>query len=206
MKEYKPLLVVVHGGDSSSKRLDDNVEYRELIQNQYGLKKGSPLWTETLDQYLSENFEVLAFEFPTSYNAIYSEWSRFLEQVLADFHPYRDEIVLVGHSLGTTFLQQYLVENNLQRNYNLKIQSLHLVGCCLKEGDFEINPQWSGLDDISNVHIYHSLDDPVCKYSDALEFKQNLGHASVHTFDHRGHFDQSQFPELQANILNLKKL
>lgn len=206
MKEYKPLLLVVHGGDSSGKRQNDYIETRQLTKNEYGIKNGSPIWTETLEYNLADKFEILAFEFPTSWDALYGEWLRFFEQILEEYRPYRKEIVLVGHSLGTTFLQQYLVENDLQSNFKLKILGLHLVGCCLIEGDFEINPQWTGLSNIDNIHIYHSVDDPICPYSNAIEFKKNLAQATLHTFEGCGHFDQHRFVELEENIKNTKIL
>jgi predicted alpha/beta hydrolase family esterase len=104
---------------------------------------------------------------------------------------------------------KYLTENQFPR----KIKQLHLVGTVLDEQDLPADDNYLGdfLFDISqipaltkqveNIYIYHSKDDESCPYSHAERLKSYLPEAVLTTFTDRGHFRQSDFPELLENIL-----
>lgn len=53
---------------------------------------------------------------------------------------------------------------------------------------------------VQKVFIYHSKDDQICPYSHAERLAKLLPEAEFLTFEDRGHFQQSDFPELLANI------
>lgn len=209
----KTLVLVVHGGGSTGQRADDGVQTREIVKNTYSTDKNEPVWSENLDQFLDKkDFEIVNPLFPNASDANYEEWKRFFEQVLGDskYINYK-QIVLIGWSLGTVFLQKYLAENELRKISKLPLNSLHLVGCCPKEGGFEVSENWQSVTAQtvgSSIYIYHSKDDPICDFSDAELYARNLPSAKFQVFQDRGHFEQAEFGELVRNIetTNIKYL
>ena len=204
----KTLAIMVHGGTSLGDRLDDQINIRAISKNQYSTNKNEPVWSENLEQFISDpQIKFINPLFPNAINANYTEWERFFEQVLKqeiteNVNQNYTDIILIGHSLGTVFLQQYLTTNNLSNKFNLKVQSVHLAGCCTKEGDFQINNNWKSIESQSNnIHLYHSEDDSVCNYSEAKLYHKHLPSAKLHTFKDRGHLLQHELPELVENIL-----
>lgn len=71
-------------------------------------------------------------------------------------------------------------------------------------GDFAYSPEIiSNLaSKAEQIFIYHSTDDPVVPYSHAEKIAAYLPSAKLVTFTDRGHFSQSEFPELLENIIN----
>jgi hypothetical protein len=192
---------MVHGGDAGF-RSEDGIEVHDMVRNTYGISNGSPLFGEVLDRYLdSQRFEVLAYQFPNAINAQYTEWKRFFEQILAsqDLSGYKS-IILIGHSLGTVFLQRY-VSTEYSKNYTLSISQLHLIGCCWSEGNFEICDAWTELQNlVESIYLYHSKDDPICDYSEAERYFAHLPHATFTTYENLGHMEVEQIPELIEHI------
>lgn len=196
------LVFLVHGGNAAF-REDDQVQVREITKNQYSTIKGKPVWSENLDKALdSTNFESINPLFPNAADANYQEWARFFEQVLVTKPT--SEIILIGHSLGTVFLQKYLAENNLESKFGMKIKQIHLVGCCPDHGNFRISPSWSKiLSQIppNEIHLYHSKDDLICAFSEAKMYAAKLPRCNFHKFQDRGHFEQPTLPEL-VEVIN----
>jgi predicted alpha/beta hydrolase family esterase len=84
---------------------------------------------------------------------------------------------------------------------------LHLVAGVLDDeqeylGDFlpDIKKISQLAKEIKYIYIYHSTDDPLVPYSHAERLAQALPQATLLTFEDRGHFRQTDFPELLANI------
>lgn len=55
------------------------------------------------------------------------------------------------------------------------------------------------------ITFYHSKDDPVVPYIDVEKYKKALPDATIVTFDNKGHFNESNFPELVNDIQALRK-
>jgi predicted alpha/beta hydrolase family esterase len=134
---------------------------------------------------------------PSGRNAKYNEWSIWFEKLF----PYlNEEIILIGHSLGATFLIKYISENILP----IHINQIHLVAgaICIK-GGFGYNDSLDKIEkQCNNIFIYHSIDDPVVDFEDALKYQKMLTNAKFEQFEDRGHFLQEKFPEIVGNIKN----
>lgn len=197
----KILVLLVHGGNSES-REDDNVKIREVKSNTYSSDLGKPIFSEVLDKYLDlDKFEFFSPLFPNAVDANYTEWVRFLEQILDSNEGLFNQIILVGHSLGTTMLQMYLSQNDVNRKFGLEILQLHLVGCCKQEGTFKTDDNWKQIEkQIEEIYLYHSTNDLVCNFSESEYYAANLNKAKFLKFNDRGHFDMEKFPELIDNI------
>lgn len=200
------VVLLVHGGSSDGKAVDDKVQRRELIQNTYSTEKGLKVWGEYLQALVEEaglsDMQIINPLFPHGHNAVYTEWERFFEQILNDlsFEKYQN-IVLIGHSLGVMFLQMYFAKNNFQERFSTSHLQVHLVACGKEEGDFKVSDSWINLNKLyDRVHIYHSIDDTVIPFEEVLLYTQNLPKAIFHKFEDRDHFVQEQFPELLQNI------
>lgn len=60
------------------------------------------------------------------------------------------------------------------------------------------------LRDVSPLHLDHSRDDPELPFGHLERYHRELPHAVVRPLDGRGHeFDQTEFPELVADILRV---
>jgi predicted alpha/beta hydrolase family esterase len=132
---------------------------------------------------------------PSKRNAKYIEWKIWFEK----FFPFlKDDIILIGHSLGAIFLTKYLAENLLPSS----IVQLHLVagvfGC---DGGFDILGKLDSIEKQCNqIFIYHSKDDFVVDFEDGKKYAQALPGAKFLIFEDKGHFLQSDFLELVENI------
>jgi cysteinyl-tRNA synthetase/very-short-patch-repair endonuclease len=200
----KTLVFSVHGGDAGSRK-DDGVKLREIVKNRWSTKMGLKVWSENLDRFLDEDkFDFINPTFPNATDSNYYEWARFFEQVLNDekYSKYNN-IVLIGHSLGTTFIQRYLSENNLRSKFNLNLKQVHLVGSCLKENEFKTSQDWDKVKeniDFENIYLYHSTDDEVCDFSEAVEFQKNLPGSQLSEYSDQGHFEVEELSELADRI------
>jgi len=208
----KTLVLTVHGGNSTCTRKDDGILVREIVKNQYSTNQNKEVWSENLDKELNTpNTLSINPLFPNAVDANYSEWARFFEQILlSDVYLDYSQVILVGHSLGTVFLQRYLAENNFQQKFNKQLLGVHFVGCCTAEGDFEISQNWQNILnqlEPKNIFLYHSTDDIVCPFEMAETYNKNLDGCNFNIFQDRGHFEQVKLEELVLiikKVLNIK--
>jgi len=198
-------LVFIHGGDSFL----SNEAFYEYLRAQTYEPHPAPYqrWRDWLEiQLEAEGYEWLYLAMPNKQNADYEAWKIWFEKVV----PYIETDTpthVVGYSLGACFLLRYLTENQSP----FQIEAVHLVAPALAEegvdgglGSFAINT--SILDTLdqktSQVHLYHSTDDPICPYTHSEQVATAVPSALLHTFTDRGHFFQPEFPELLAQIQN----
>lgn len=151
-----------------------------------------------------EDGEVFTPSMPNKQNADYEEWSIWFER---HFEYLRDEVVLIGWSLGGMFLAKYLSENTLP----FKPKALFLLAAPCGTfantdgddcGNFQFDPEiLSKLRDLPlNITIMHSKDDFVVPYEHAIEFKKHLPKAELITYSDKNHFLIPEFPELLDKI------
>lgn len=195
----KKQVVFVHGGETFA-TYDDffaALESWKFDPNKDKIKK----WKNTLPEALGDDFEVLAPQMPNKQNAKYREWKIWFEKVL----PYiRDNVVLVGYSLGGVFLAKYLSENDFPK----KICATFLVAAPYDDADSDYSladfalPQ--SLERLARqggkIFIYHSEDDFIVPFADAQKYIRALPGATPVLFKDRSHFLQEEFPELVADI------
>ncbi len=111
----------------------------------------------------------------------------------------KDKVILIGHSLGATFLLKYLSENSL----SLKIEKLILVAPAffnekewgLGDFNFKLNRE-NILKQTNKIYLMHSKDDPVVPFGHSQKIKDEFPEAELMVFEDRGHFLGEDFPEI----------
>lgn len=152
-----------------------------------------------LTKALGKRFEIIRPRMPLQDNAKYNEWKIYFER----YFPYlRDNIILVGSSLGGIFLAKYLSENKFPK----KILSIYLIappfdGSLSKEdlvGGFKLKSDLSRLDNCcKNINLLFSKNDDVVPVAHAEKYAKKLKNANIIIYSHiPGHFKISKFPEL----------
>lgn len=194
--ENKPQVIFIHGGDA----FRDPEKLYAMLQgrmfNPYDAKKK---WQELLFANLADTHECHRLSMPNSFWADYKAWKIWFEKMV----PYlRDGVVLVGHSLGGSFLFRYLTENKLP----VTVGQVHLIAPVILpiedcEGFYINIENWSGfMSSIDEVHVWHSSDDLYVPMHHAERLAAKCPSATTHYFTDRGHFLQSEFPELLTEI------
>lgn len=160
-------------------------------------------WSTTLAEDLAEDFEVFAPSMPNSQNAKYLEWKIWFERY---FEYLRDDITLIGWSLGGNFLVKYLLENRLP----VTIKALFLIATPFEAedfdgedgGDFGFDTSMVGkiAELTDNIFIFHSKDDCIVPYQHSLKYKALLKTAKLITFSDKNHFLVPELPDLINRI------
>jgi predicted alpha/beta hydrolase family esterase len=199
----KKQIVFIHGGYSFSnyEKFLDNLK-TEPIWDPYGIET-KKRWKETLKEEFSMICDIFYPSMPNRENAHYIEWKIWFERY---FEFLTGEVILVGHSQGGCFLAKYLSENTVP----FPVIGLYLVAVpCSSQnlgnediGDFQFDQKnLSGLEKMAqNITIYHSTDDDVVPYSHGENYHKALSGSSFTSFANRGHFLQSEFPEIITSI------
>ncbi len=202
----KPQIFLVHGGDTF-KTYKDYLRY--LKTRTVSLHKDR--WQDAyLDKKLGRKFEIIRPRMPLSDNAKYEEWKIHFER----FFPYlRNNIILIGSSLGGMFLAKYLSEKKFPK----KISAVFLVcppfddtvtgepGESLATARFKLKPNLSLLEkNAKKLILMFSADDPVVPISHAEKYRKKLKNAKIVIYKSKnGHFLISRFPEIIRMIKNL---
>ncbi len=197
----KSQVIHIHGGNP----FDSREQYYAYLQkeefNPYEVKKR---WSQWIAQELSDVAEVFLPSMPAKQDADYLAWKIWFEKLF----PYlgNEKIILTGKSLGTIFLIKYLSENTFPK----PIHTIHLVALVFDgegiedEGiaNFILDPEklQNVLQQVGKIHLWHSVDDPVCPWHHVEKYQQYFPDAILHQFEDRGHFGQSEFPELLVEI------
>lgn len=197
----KKQILVIHGGNaydsydefiSSLKKKEIDLEKMKLVG-----------WKTNLFLDLGNEFEVLNPKMPNSQNAKYSEWKIYFERIIPHLN---DELILIGHSLGGTFLAKYLSENNFSK----KIKALILIAPPFNTptkhplADFILIRNLDNLKiQVEKIILFHSKDDKVVPYPNSKHYMKQLRNAELVSFENKGHFTEDHFPELVEIIKNI---
>ena len=189
----KTQVIVIHGGDAWDTYEEYIERLKEWTYDPYETRGDG--WKKLLAGSLGEVYEVFLPQMPSKYNAKYTEWCIWFEKVIPYIH---EEVIVIGHSLGANFVAKYCAENTVP----FVVSQVHLVsGCYSLGGGFELPGSLNGIaEQCKNVFIYHSTDDPIVPYADALKYHNALPHAKLQTFSDRGHFLSDEFLEIVENI------
>ncbi len=201
----KKQVIVINGGDT----FEEYSQYLEFLKNfvidlEY-YRTSAKRWKSKLAERLGESYDVIQPEMPNKLNARYAEWKLWFEKILKLVN---QDLILIGHSLGGSFLAKYLAENNSGK----KINGLFLVSACFKNSDIGPLPPDFAMPDklnkveqqVAEIFLYHSKDDEVVPFSDLELFKNQFPNAVVRVFENRGHFNQEEFPEIIEDIKSLE--
>ena len=194
-------VVVIHGGDTFE-TYDAYLAFLrdfEISIDRYTSSKSD--WKPWLREKLGTDYEVILPVMPNKTNAQFEEWKLWFEKLIPFLN---DGVVLVGHSLGGAFLAKYLSLYTFPK----KIHGVFLVSA-VYDGDSEGYSLASfSLPSTLNlqtdaVFLYHSEDDSVVPLSALESYKKAIPQAVTRIFTDRKHINQTEFPELAEDILNL---
>ncbi len=200
----KSQIFIIHGG-TTFKSKKDFINY--LKNKKVSLDKKTSWATDYLDKNLGKDFDIIRPKMPLKEDAKYEEWKIFFERY---FPLLKNNIILIGVSLGGIFLARYLSENKFTK----KIKAVFLIcppfdnttGGEDLVGGFRLGKDLSKLDNSSkNVYLMFSKDDPVVPISHAEKYGKKLKKANIIIYENKnGHFMIEKFPELIKIIKNLK--
>ncbi len=198
----KTQIFFIHGGETFKNKKD---YLRYLKTRRISLEKKTRWSYEYLDKNLGRNFEIIKPRMPLQDDAKYEDWKIYFER----FFPYlKNNIILIGNSLGGIFLAKYLSEHKFPK----KILSTYLV-CppfddTLSEedlvGGFKLKSDLSLLEKNSkNLYLMFSKNDNVVPISHAGKYRNKLKNAKIIIYKNKnGHFQISKFPEIVKMIKN----
>ena len=203
----KQQVFYIHGGNAYSKYESflEHLKTKEIwdLPDAEGFKK----WSSDFREELGEEFEVFMPAMPNKQAAKYEEWKIWFER---HFQYLRDDVILVGWSLGGYFLAKYLIENELP----FKIKALFLLAAPFEAdgfgeedgGDFAFDTKRVGelAKKTNNIVIMCSKDDFIVPYQHSLKYKESLSKAELVVFENKNHFLIEEFPELLEKIKELK--
>lgn len=196
----KTQIFMVHGGMTFKNKKD----YLNFLRTRKVSVEEKISWSgEYLKRSLGTHFEIIKPRMPLQDNAKYDEWKIHFERY---FPQLRDNLILIGSSLGGIFLAKYLSENKFPK----KILSTYLI-CPPYDntlpgedlvGGFELKSDLSGIERNSkNLHLLFSRDDDVVHVSHAKKYEKKLKNANVIIYESKnGHFKISKFPEIVKMI------
>jgi len=200
MTEKKQILII-HGGST----YDNYENYLIALKNknpklEWNLSKRD--WKDCLQDDLGEDYSVYTPQMPNKTNAQYNEWKIWFEKIATQLD---GNFILIGHSLGGTFLTKYFSENVLGK----KINKIFLIAAPFNSDGLEKEPLFSfeREGDLSvfskqspEIFIYHSKDDFVVPFDHLEKYSKELPTATTRALDGRGHFSQERIPELLEDI------
>jgi uncharacterized protein len=198
----KQQILIIHGGSTYS----DYNTYINALKNknpklEWNVSRKD--WKDGLQDKLGDDFIVYVPQMPNKTNAQYEEWKIWFEKIVKQLN---ENFILIGHSLGGAFISKYLSENNLEK----RIKKTFLIAAPFNNEGLEREPLISFekkvklemfIKQAGDVFLYHSEDDFAVPYNHINQYKQELPNAKVRSFNDRGHFIQSEIPELIEDIL-----
>ena len=195
----KPQIVFIHGGSTFSSRKSFQEHLKSLPLS---FEKPKKKWNKDyFDKKLKHHGEIIRPQMPLKENAHYEEWKIHFEKFLEYL---RDNVILVGFSLGGIFLARYLAENTLP----VKIKNVYLIASpfdnSLPEEElvngFTLPKDLSQLDALKPTLLFSSTDE-IVPISHKDKFKKKLPLATIISYDDKtNHFFDEKFPELITMI------
>ncbi len=203
----KKQVVFIHGGDSFSKYEDFLQDLKTKQVRDLPDSELTQIWTKTLREDLGDEFEIFMPVMPNKQNAQYDEWKIWFERY---FEFLRDDVVLVGWSLGGMFLAKYLSEEK----FPFKIKAVYLLAAPSGEFTDETGNDCGSFHfpmenlvnltrQVDKVNVWHSIDDFVVNYKQVLLYKKYLETAKFVIFEDKNHFLVPELPELHDSIKSL---
>ena len=153
-------------------------------------------------------YEVLYPQMPNESDPDYEPWKGQIKKELAALE---GKVILVGHSLGSSFLLKYLAEEKIEK----RIAGIFLMA----------TPYWGGngwkykgyetitlsedfalkLPGGAPIFLYHSRDDEIVPFAHLALYAEKLPQATIREFDGRGHQFNNDLYEVASGIANLQK-
>jgi hypothetical protein len=192
----KTQIFYIHGGMTFKNRKD----YLSYLKNKEISTEKKIRWSDDyLDKELAKNFEIIRPRMPLQEDAKYEDWKIWFERFIPHL---RNNVILIGGSLGGIFLAKYLSENKFPK----KILSTYLVCPPFDDtvigedlvGGFKLKNDLSLLEKNSkNLYLMFSKDDPSVPVSHAEKYGKKLKNAKIIIYKSKnGHFKITKFPEI----------
>jgi len=189
-------IFIIHGGMTFKNKKD----YLYFLKNRkISIKKKDDWTADYLREKLGNRFEIIKPRMPLQDNAKYGDWKIHFER---HFPKLRNNIILIGNSLGAIFLAKYLSENRFPK----KILSTYLICPPFDNtltgedlvGGVNLKSDLSLLEKSSkNLYLMFSKDDNVVPVSHAEKYRKKLKNAKIIIYKSKnGHFVISKFPEI----------
>lgn len=196
-------VVIIHGGNSFT-TYDEFISWMKSFEIQeIDYFKRRVDWKPWLEESLGSTFQVLYPLMPNKQNAKYAEWKTWFERLVPFL---QDEVILVGHSLGGSFLTRYLSEVKLP----CRVKATLIIAAPFDTNGHRVMHEFALPDSLSlfeeqagSIFLYHSEDDPSVPFEEHDKFLKALPKATSYTFKDRKHFNQETFPELSEQIKTL---
>lgn len=201
--KMKTQILFIHGGSTFKNRADFLVNLKEW---EITLDKNVKWFKEYLDKKLGRDFEIIRLRMPLADDARYEEWKVYFEKHLPFI---RQNVILIGFSLGGVFLAKYLSENRFPK----KILATYLVGASYDNshsnepllGGFKLKSDISLLEKDTNLTMLFSADDECVPVYHAEQYKKKLSKAKIIIYKGKnGHFNVPIFPEIIKMIKSNK--
>lgn len=200
----KTQIFMIHGGMTFKNQND----YFKYLKTRDLSIENKPRWAlEYLDKELGKKFQIIRPRFPLSENAKYDDWKINFERYIPLL---KNNVILIGNSLGGIFLAKYLSENKFPQ----KILATYLVcapfnDTCFTEdlvGGFKLKSDLSLLEKNStNLTLLFSKDDDSVPVAHAEKYRNKLKNAKIIIYKSKnGHFRVPKFPEIVKMIKKLK--
>ena len=203
----KTQIFLIHGGSTFKNKKD----YLSHLKNKEVSIEKKIRWSDDyLDKEVGKKFEIIRPRMPLSENAKYSDWKLYFERFIPLL---KNNVILIGNSLGGIFLAKYLSEHKFPK----KILSTYLVCPPFDDtiptedlvGGFKLKSNLSLLEKNSkNLYLLFSKNDDVVPVSHAEKYRNKLKNAKIIIYKNKnGHFKISKFPEIVEMIKSdLKKI
>ncbi len=201
----KPQIFFIKGGMTFKNRKD----YLDYLKNRKVSIKEKKRWHgEYLKNKLGKNFDIIKIRMPLSDNAKYEDWKIVFENYIPFM---KNNVILIGSSLGGIFLAKYLSENKLPK----KISAVYMIAppfdnSLLGEdlvGGFVLKTDLSLIEkNCKNINLLFSKNDDCVPVFHAEKYRKKLKNANIKIYDHvKGHFEITEFPEIVKMIKANKK-
>ena len=160
-----------------------------------------------LQDALSPAYEVLYPQMPNESDPDYEPWKVKIGKELAVLE---GKVMLIGHSLGGSFLLKYLAEEKIEK----RIAGIFLMATPYWGGE---GWQYEGYERIAlpegfasklpqgaPIFLYHSRDDEIVPFAHLALYAEKLPQATIREFDGRGHQFNNDLSEAASDIANLQ--
>jgi len=202
MAKQKTQIFYIHGGNTFKNKKD----YLHFLKTRAPSIEKKVGWNGIyLDKQLSSHFHIIRPRMPRQDGATYSEWAIHFERF---FPQLKNNIIMIGESLGGIFLAKHLSENKFPK----KISATHLVCPPYDDnlpgddlaGGFKLKSDLSLLEKNSKkLYLHFSQNDDVVPVSHAKKYAAKLKNANIIVYKNiNGHFQISEFPEIVKLIKN----
>jgi uncharacterized protein len=160
----------------------------------------------SLRNALGDTYEIRYPKMPRESDADYRRWKPQIGKELAAA---KGKLIVVGHSLGGSFLLKYLCEERIET----PIAGIFLIATAYWGGDGWLYEGYEAValpDDFPSklpkgtpIFLYHSRDDEIVPFAHLALYAEKLPQAILRALDGRGHQLNNDLSEVVRDIKSL---